>query len=86
MATASMQVSPNGPSWRRTNERRILYGKKDAAKLLSISIRKLEYLIRKGEIVVRRVDRRVLVSYEELLRFARQDDNEANTTHGTALA
>ncbi len=50
---------------------KLLYSKKDAAYLLSISVRKLEYLIAKGVIKVKRIGTRVLISHLSLQKFAR---------------
>lgn len=51
----------------------ILISKKDACKALSISLRKLDYLISSKEIAVRRIGRRVLISRRALAEFARRD-------------
>ena len=48
---------------------KILYGKREAANLLSVSIRTLENLISKQQILVCRVGRRVLVSDEAISAF-----------------
>jgi excisionase family DNA binding protein len=52
-------------------EKPILLDKRNAATTLSISIRTLEILIRRGELRAVRIGRRCLVSYEELERFVR---------------
>jgi excisionase family DNA binding protein len=44
--------------------------KKSAAKLLGISVRKLDYLIIAGELRVVRIGRRVLLPYRKLVQFA----------------
>ena len=51
----------------------ILLSREDAAKALSISVRKLDYLIASNEIVCRRVGRRTLVPVTALKAFARRD-------------
>lgn len=51
----------------------ILVPKREAAQLLSIGLRSLEYLIRRGELTTRRIGRRVLVSRESLEVYARHD-------------
>ena len=50
---------------------KLLYTRADAACMLSISERSLDYLIASKEINTRRVGRRVLVPRSELLKFAR---------------
>ena len=51
----------------------ILFSRKQAASLLSISLRGLDYLIARGKLHVRRVGKRVLISRQEIERFARRD-------------
>ncbi|PYP91857.1 MAG: hypothetical protein DMG65_06020 [Candidatus Angelobacter sp. Gp1-AA117] len=48
---------------------KLLYSREQAADTLGISLRKFDYLISRGEIAVTRIDRRVLLSHGELLRF-----------------
>lgn len=50
---------------------RLLYPKREAARMLGISVRKLDYLIAQGRLSVSRIDGRVLVARCELERFAR---------------
>jgi excisionase family DNA binding protein len=50
---------------------KLLYSRNDAARGLSISIRKLEELIRSGQVQVVRIGRRVLIAHDELRRIAR---------------
>ena len=45
----------------------------EAAEMLSISLRTLDYLLACGELRARRVGRRVLIPREELQRFLRRD-------------
>jgi excisionase family DNA binding protein len=52
-------------------EARLLYDRKSAAKMLSISLRSLAYLLSRGESRFRRVGSRTLIPRSELLRFAR---------------
>lgn len=54
-------------------KQRLLYDKRTAAALLSISIRSLEYMIAKSEIKVRRLGSRVLVPRIEVEKLARRD-------------
>ena len=52
---------------------KILYTKREAAQLLSLSVRSIDYLITSCEIASRRVGRRVLIHRDAIERFARQD-------------
>ena len=56
---------------------RLLYDRKTAAQMLSISVRALDYLIVKGNIHTRRIGSRVLVPYEELMKAASRDQSIA---------
>lgn len=51
----------------------ILVSRREAARTLSISIRKLDYLIAEKEIHVKRIGRRCLVPRRSLEEFARRD-------------
>jgi excisionase family DNA binding protein len=55
----------------------LLYSRKEAAKLLSISIRKIDYLLAEKRLIALRIDRRVLFSKKELIRFARNPGKES---------
>jgi hypothetical protein len=56
---------------------RLLYSRRDAARLLSISTRSLDYLIGTKQLTARRLGRRLLVPRTELLRFVRADHPDA---------
>ncbi len=51
----------------------MLYGRAEAAHLLSISTRSLDYLVSRKELNTRRVGSRVMFQHEELRRFCRGD-------------
>jgi excisionase family DNA binding protein len=51
----------------------LLYDRRTAAKLLSISVRSVDRLIGNKQLTVRRVGRRILIPAGELKRFARAD-------------
>jgi hypothetical protein len=51
----------------------ILIGRKDAARLLGISVRSLDHAVATGLLKPRRLGRRVMFSPEELRRFAARD-------------
>jgi excisionase family DNA binding protein len=51
----------------------LLVSKKEAATTLGISLRSLEYLIARKELMSRRVGRRVLIPTSALEQFARRD-------------
>lgn len=52
---------------------KILLARKDAANVIGISVRGLDYLISTGKVRVRRLGKRVLVPRAELERLARKD-------------
>ena len=52
---------------------KLLYSKREAAQLLSLSPRTIDNLIAAGELNPRRVGRRTLLELSELERFAKRD-------------
>jgi excisionase family DNA binding protein len=52
---------------------KVLYTKREAAQLLSISLRSLDYLIFSQQLPARRIGRRVLVHRDSIEQFARID-------------
>ena len=52
---------------------RLLVSRKAAAELLTISIRKVDYMIADGRMLTRRIDNRVLIPIEEIRKFAVSD-------------
>ena len=57
-------------------EDKILVSREDAAQLLSISQRGLDYLVASGRLPTRRIGGRVLIPVEELRKYARCDHPE----------
>jgi excisionase family DNA binding protein len=55
------------------NNHRLLVGRKEAAELLSISARALDYLVANKQIATRRIGSRVLIPMTELQKFSRAD-------------
>jgi len=51
----------------------ILVPRKEAARLLGVSTRMIDYLLAAKELTARRVGRKVLISYRQLQVFARRD-------------
>ena len=49
---------------------RLLYDKRTAAEMLSISLRSLNYLLSRGQIRFRRIGSHVVIPHGELVRFA----------------
>ena len=66
------------PPVRATGESdtRLLVGRREAASMLSISERALDYLIANKQLSARRIGARVLISTQELRRYARGDHPE----------
>ena len=52
---------------------KVLYTKREAAQLLSISLRSIDYLIFSQQLPTRRIGRRVLVHRDAIEQFARRD-------------
>jgi hypothetical protein len=52
---------------------KVLVSRKMAAEMLTISIRKVDYMIADGRLLTRRIDNRVLIPIEEIRKFARFD-------------
>jgi excisionase family DNA binding protein len=52
---------------------KVLYTKREAAQLLSISLRSLDYLITSEQLRTRRIGRRVLLHRDAIEQFARVD-------------
>jgi hypothetical protein len=52
---------------------RLLVSRKGAAEMLTISIRKVDYMIADGRMLTRRIDNRVLIPIEEIRKFAESD-------------
>ena len=50
----------------------LFHSKAESARLIGVSERTLHALISKKQLAIKRVGRRVLISDEELLRFARR--------------
>lgn len=51
-------------------EPRLLYDRKTAARMLSISVRSLDYIIAGKGLDTRRIGRKVLVTHASLVRYA----------------
>ena len=62
----------------------ILLSRRDAAALLSISLRTLDYLIARKEIAARKIGARVLIPRRALERFARRDHATQTPSPGKA--
>jgi excisionase family DNA binding protein len=52
---------------------KLLYTKREAAQMLSISVRSLDYLIFSRQLPARRIGRRVLIHRDAIEQFARLD-------------
>ncbi len=55
---------------------KLLVSREEAAAMLSISIRAVDYKISTGQLLTRRIANRVLILIEEMRRFARSDHPE----------
>lgn len=63
---------------------KVLYTKREAAQLLSISVRSLDYLIVSQQISTRRIGRRVLLHRDCIEQFARVDHMSIHTAGTTS--
>lgn len=52
---------------------RLLHPRKEAAWLVGLSIRSLDYLIANKQLLTRRIGGRILIPHGELVKFARAD-------------
>jgi len=57
-------------------EEKLLVGRTEAAGMLSISCRALDYLVANKQLLIRRIGTRVLIPVSELRRFSRSDHPE----------
>lgn len=64
---------------------KVLYTKREAAHLLSISLRSLDYLIFSQQLPARRIGRRVLLHRDSIEQFARRDHTSIRTTVVSAV-
>lgn len=60
-----------------TMEARLLYDRKTAARMLSISVRSLDYLIAAKRLDTRRIGKKVLVTHRSLVQFAQGNHYES---------
>lgn len=54
----------------------MLYSRREAAEMLSISVRTLDYLISQRQIETRHIGRKLLIPHDSLRRFASADHPE----------
>ena len=52
---------------------KLLFSRKDAAIALSLSVRSIDYLISSGNLLTRKIGRKILIPAGEIHRFARSD-------------
>ncbi len=57
-------------------DEKLLVGRAEAAGMLSISCRALDYLVANKQLIIRRIGTRVLIPVSELRRFSRSDHPE----------
>jgi len=49
---------------------KLLYSRRDSGAILSLSLRSIDYLLAAGALKFRKVGAKILIPYEELVRFA----------------
>lgn len=67
-------------------EVRLLYDRKTAARMLSISVRSLDYIIAAKGLTTRRIGRKVLVTHASLVQYAKGNHFEDITNRSDADA
>ena len=63
---------------------RLLYDRKTAARMLSISVRSLDYLIAGKQFNTRRIGKKVLIPFGELSRFSQSNHFDSPKDVGRA--
>ena len=73
-----LNVTERKPPGRATlsTDEKLLVGRVEAAGMLSISCRALDYLVANKELTARRIGTRVLIAVSDLRRFSRGDHPE----------
>lgn len=56
---------------------RLLYSRREAARMLSVSVRSLDYLIANKQLATRRIGKKVLIPHSELVRYAKGNHYES---------
>jgi excisionase family DNA binding protein len=64
---------------------KVLYTKREASHLLSISLRSLDYLIVSQQLPTRRIGRRVLIHRDSIEQFARTDHMSIHTPEAASV-
>lgn len=64
---------------------RLLYSRKEAATIISISVRQLDYLIERSHFKVTRIGSRVLIHRQEIERFAKGDWPQLCAQQGASM-
>lgn len=59
---------------------KLLFNRKEAAQLLSLSVRSLDYALANGELRAKRFGRKVLIPRTALIRFAGQDHQNTKSS------
>jgi excisionase family DNA binding protein len=59
---------------------KLMYSKKEAAAILSLSVRTIENLVANKELTVRRVGKRVLIPYQSLVQFSKGNHQTGRNT------
>jgi len=66
-------------------QEKLLHTRREAAEMLSISLRQLDYLLAAGQLPARRIGRRRLISKKSLDSFARGDHVSLQKKHAQKL-
>lgn len=63
----------------------LLFDKKGAAEMLSLSVRTIDYMLTNGELESKRVGRKVLIPKSALAKFAARDHPNIKVGKGTQV-
>jgi excisionase family DNA binding protein len=64
---------PKKPPVRVSVDEKLLVSRQEAAQILSIGLRSLDYLVANKQLAYRRIGSRILIATTDLQRFARAD-------------
>ena len=73
LTTTSQQAGSQFYALPQTTTNKLAYSRKEAAYLLSIGLRSLDYLLSEGEIPARKIGARTLITHAELEKFLKRD-------------
>ena len=64
---------------------KMLYSRRDAGFVLSISLRSIDYLVKANALKAKRIGGRVLIPHEELVRYSKSDQGPMTAVSSPSL-